>query len=212
MAQAHVTMDQFLRLSKRLDQFAQRINDEVVIKVFPVGSLYLSLIEDNPAVYLGGQWERYAKGCCLVGVDPDDADFSEVGYKTGTKTVALTETQNGAHTHVQNAHTHAQNAHTHIQNAHTHPQEPHTHMSNIQHSDGTLVTGDYLSIGLSYGECRMRHVSGTTAAVNQSTAAVNQSAMAQNQSAAAVNQPSGSGAPHNNIQPSVPVYIWVRVA
>lgn len=212
MAQTHVTMDQFLRLSKRLDQFAQRVNDEVVIKVFPVGSLYLSLTEDNPAAYLGGQWERYAKGCCLVGVDTDDVDFSEVGHKTGAKTVALTEAQNGAHTHVQNAHTHIQNAHTHIQDAHTHAQEPHTHMSNIQHADGTPVTAEYLGIGLSYGECRMRYVSGATAAVNQSAVGTNQSTIAVNQSATAANQPSGSGATHNNIQPSVPVYIWVRVA
>lgn len=212
MAQAHVTMDQFLRLSKRLDQFAQRINDEVVIKVFPVGSLYLSLTEENPAAYLGGQWERYAKGCCLVGVDPDDADFAQAGQKTGAKTVALTEAQNGVHTHAQNAHTHVQNAHTHTQNAHTHVQEPHTHLFNIQHTDGTLVTAEYIDIGLSSGQCRMRYVSGATSAVNQSIAATNQSAAAVNQSAAAVNQPSGSGTPHNNIQPSVPVYIWVRVA
>lgn len=209
---AHVTMDQFLRLSKRLDQFAQRVNDEVVIKVFPVGSLYLSLTEDNPAHYLGGQWERYAKGCCLVGVDPDDADFSEVGHKTGAKTVALTESQNGAHTHVQNAHTHIQNAHTHVQDAHTHAQEPHTHTSNIQHADGTPVTAEYLGVGLSYGECQMRYVSGAAAAVNQSAVGTNQSTTAVNQSATAANQPSGGGAPHSNIQPSVPVYIWVRVA
>ena len=212
MAQTQVTMDQFLRLSKRLDQFAQRVNDEVVIKVFPVGSLYMSLTKNNPAAYLGGQWERYAKGCCLVGVDPDDTDFAEVGHKTGAKTVALTETQNGAHTHVQNPHTHVQNPHTHTQDAHTHAQEPHTHISNIQHSEGTLVTAEYLGVGLSSGQCRMRYVSGATAAVNQSAAAVNQSAAAVNQSATAVSQPSGSGAPHSNIQPSVPVYIWVRIA
>jgi hypothetical protein len=212
MAQTHVTMDQFLRLSKRLDHFAQRINDEVVIKVFPVGSLYLSLTEENPARYLGGQWERYAKGCCLVGVDPDDVDFAQAGQKTGAKTVALTGAQNGAHTHVQNAHTHTQEPHTHIQHAHTHMQEPHTHLSNIQHTDGTLVTGEYLNIGLSSGQCRVRYASGATAAVNQSTTSTNQCATAVNQSAAAVNQPSGSGEPHSNIQPSVPVYIWVRVA
>ncbi len=211
MVQAHVTMDQFLRLSKRLDQFAQRVNDEVVIKVFPVGALYLTLTEENPTVYLGGQWERFAKGCCLVGVDPDDADFAQAGQKTGAKTVALTDTQNGAHTHAQDTHTHVQYAHTHIQDAHTHVQEPHTHTSNIQHSDGTQVTGEYIDIGLTSGQCRMRYESGAATAVSQSTTAANQSAAAVNQSVVAVNQTSGNGAPHNNIQPSVPVYIWVRV-
>ena len=101
----------------------------------------------------------------------------------------------------------------------THAQFSHSHISNIQHVDGTLVTAEYITTGLNYGQCRARYYSGettavnhTTAAVNQSAAAVNQSAAAVNQNATAVNQSSGSGVPHNNIQPSVPVYIWLRVA
>lgn len=184
MALAQVSMDQFLRLSRRVDEFAQRVNGEVILKVFPVGSLFLTLSEKNPAAYLGGTWERYAKGCCLVGVDADDADFVQAGQRVGAKTVALTEAQNGAHTHAQNAHTHVQNAHCHNQ-------------ARINFyavaTDNPLVAG-YTTSQFPWNDTP----TSSTAAVNQSTAAVNQA--------------SGGGAPHNNIQPSVPVYIWLRVA
>ena len=230
MSQAQVSMDQFLRLSKRLDEFAQRVNDEVVLKVFPVGSLFLSLVEVNPSNCFGGQWERYAKGCCLVGVDPNDADFSQVNRPVGSKTVALTEMQNGAHTHLQNAHTHTQNVHTHVQNIHGHsiPVLSGTAAGAGAHNHGIGYNGDaafgsgkpriagsdYTAIAMdviqpsgthSHSVTTVASTSGNTAAVNQNTAAINQNAVA-------VNQSSGSGAPHNNVQPSVPVYIWVRVA
>ncbi len=185
MAQTQVSMDQFLRLSRRLDDFAQRVNDEVVLKVFPVGSLFLSILEENPASYLGGQWERYAQGCCLVGVDHNDNDFSKVGRKVGAKTVTLTGDQNGPHTHSQNAHNHSQNSHDHA-------------CSELFH--------DVVGGGSSYTWLG-RNTSATVAnpfGVNAATAT--------NNPATAVNQPSGSGAPHNNIQPSIPVFIWVRVA
>ncbi len=185
MAQTLVSMDQFLRLSKRLDEFAQRVNDEVVLKVFPVGSLFLTLYEENPVEYLGGQWERYAQGCCLVGVDPNDADFSKAGKKVGTKTVSLTEAQNGTHTHGQNAHNHSQNSHSHA---------------------CTEIFHDYVGGGSTYTWLN-RNISTTVANPFGVSAAT-----ATNNPATAVNQPSGSGASHNNIQPSIPVFIWVRVA
>lgn len=185
MPQAQVSMDQFLRLSRRLDEFAQRINDEVVLKVFPVGSIFFTLSEANPASYLGGQWERYAKGCSLVGVDPNDTDFAEVGRKIGTKTVALTGEHNGPHTHNQNAHNHSQNSHSHVS-------------SELFHDvvgGGSIYT--WLGRNTSSTVANPYGVSGATATNNPATA---------------VNQSSGGGVPHNNIQPSVPVFIWVRVA
>ncbi len=227
---AQVSMDQFLRLSRRLDEFAQRVNDEVVLKVFPVGSLFLSLSEENPSGYLGGQWERYAKGCCLVGIDPNDADFAQVGRPVGSKTVALTGLQNGSHTHTQNAHTHTQNAHTHTQSIHGHsiPSLSGTAASAGAHTHGIGYNGDaapgsgkpriagsdYTAIAADVIQSGGAHSHGVTTFANISgdTAAVNQNATAVNQNTTAVNQNSGSGAPHNNIQPSVPVYVWVRTA
>lgn len=244
MAQVQVSMDQFLRLSKRLDEFAQKVNGDIVFKMFPVGSLYLSLTMDSPAGFFGGQWERFAKGCCIVGVDPNDTDFAQAGHVVGAKTVSLTAAQNGAHTHTQNAHTHTQNAHTHTQNAHTHTQNIHAHSipalsgtaaSAGAHNHGIGYNGDaaagsgkpriagsdYTAIAMdviqsngahSHSVTTIANISGGTTAMNQNATATNQNATATNQNTTATNQSSGSGVPHNNIQPSVAVYIWVRVA
>ncbi len=212
MAQPYVTLDQFLRLSKRLSDVAENVKGEILFKVFPVGSIYLSLADENPSVHFGGEWRRYAQGCCLVGVDTQDDDFARAGQKTGVKEVCLTAAQNGTHTHVQSAHTHTQSAHTHIQNAHTHTQDAHTHASNIAYSNGPLLNAEYINIGLNNGQCRARYYANAAVAVNQYTAAVNLAATAVNQSTAAVNEPSGASAPHTNVQPSIPVYMWLRTA
>jgi len=202
MAQTQVTMEQFLRLSRRLDDFAQAVNSEVVLKVFPVGSLFFSLTEANPSGYLGGEWERYAKGCCIVGVDPDDPDFSKAGHKVGTKTVALTGEQNGAHTHAQNGHTHSI------------PALYGTAASAGEHIHGIGYKGDAAS---GSGKPRIAGIDAAMVAndvvvsAGAHTHSVTTSANISGPSTA-VNQSSGSGAPHNNIQPSVPVYIWVRIA
>lgn len=64
---------------------------------------------------------------------------STAGYTTralgeilGEETHALTATENGTHTHLQDAHTHLQNSHTHTvtDGTHTHTSAPHTHLQN----------------------------------------------------------------------------------
>lgn len=49
---------------------------------FPVGSIYLSVLDTNPSKWFGGEWEQIAKGRTLVGVDTNDTDFNE-SQKTG---------------------------------------------------------------------------------------------------------------------------------
>ena len=83
--------------------------DDVLNRFWPVGSIYLSVVNTNPAVSLGiGTWVAFGAGRCLVGVDIGDADFDAAEKTSGAKTVTLTEAQIPAHTHVQNAHAHVQ--------------------------------------------------------------------------------------------------------
>lgn len=49
---------------------------------FPVGSIYLSVLNTNPSKWFGGTWEQIAKGRTLVGVDTSDTAFNKV-QKTG---------------------------------------------------------------------------------------------------------------------------------
>ena len=75
--------------------------------IYPVGSIYLSMIETNPSILFGkGNWNLTAPGRVLVGIDSGDTDFNESGKSGGAKTHTLTTAQMPSHTHTQNAHNH----------------------------------------------------------------------------------------------------------
>lgn len=67
--------------------------------IYPIGSIYLSVASTNPSEYFGGTWEQIAKGCTLVGVDTNDADFNIVKKTGGEKTHALTVAEMPSHKH-----------------------------------------------------------------------------------------------------------------
>lgn len=60
---------------------------------YPVGTIYQSTNPANPSTFMGGTWERYAKGQVLVGLDESDTDFSTSGKTGGEKTHKLTATE-----------------------------------------------------------------------------------------------------------------------
>ena len=69
--------------------------------VYPVGSLYYNgTNSSNPNTILGFRtWEAYAKGRVLVGVNPTDSDFDDVGAMGGEKAHTLTIDEMPSHTH-----------------------------------------------------------------------------------------------------------------
>lgn len=52
---------------------------------YPVGSIFLSVIDINPSTWFGGAWEQIAQGRTLVGVDSNDTDFNTVKKTGGSK-------------------------------------------------------------------------------------------------------------------------------
>lgn len=94
----------------RFPQADYSLNDRIQ-GLYPVGSLFVSVLAANPADQLGfGTWEAFAPGRVLVGVDPSDPDFDAAEKTSGAKTVTLTEAQMPAHTHAVNdpGHTHVE--------------------------------------------------------------------------------------------------------
>jgi microcystin-dependent protein len=75
----------------------------VVIEPFrswPVGSVFVSISPDNPAVALGGgTWERFAKGRTLVSLDEAQTEFDTVLETGGEKTHLLTPAELPRHSH-----------------------------------------------------------------------------------------------------------------
>jgi len=154
---------------------------------FPVGSVFLAVVNTNPSTLLGyGTWEAFAAGRMLVGQTGGDTDFDVAEETGGAKAVTLTEAQIPIHTHVQDPH-------THVQNPHNHNFLPRSATSGAVSS---IVTGTL-------------DTSSTISGANQPH---NQAATAVNQNATAVNQNAGGGLEHTNMPPYIVVYMWKRTA
>lgn len=70
--------------------------------VWPVGSVYISVVSTNPSTLLGfGTWEAFGAGKTLVGLNGSDTDFDTAEETGGAKTINI------AHAHTINDHTHA---------------------------------------------------------------------------------------------------------
>lgn len=76
------------------------MNSNLVDKFYPIGSIYFTVIENNPSSIFGGTWQRIAQGKTLIGVDEDDTDFSNSKKSGGEKSVTLTINEIPSHGHV----------------------------------------------------------------------------------------------------------------
>lgn len=68
---------------------------------YPIGSIYQSTEPTNPAIFMGGVWERFGNGRVLVGVDETDTDFNAASKQGGEKTHTLTIDEMPSHRHRQ---------------------------------------------------------------------------------------------------------------
>ena len=49
---------------------------------WPIGSIYISVVNTNPSQWFGGVWQSFGSGRVLVGVDTSQTEFNKV-MKTG---------------------------------------------------------------------------------------------------------------------------------
>lgn len=82
-----------------LDNDLQSQINSIGTKIFPVGSIYISVNNTNPSSFLGGTWQSFGSGRTLVGVDTSQTEFNTVLKSGGAKTHTLTTAQMPAHTH-----------------------------------------------------------------------------------------------------------------
>ena len=76
-------------------------------RFFPIGTIYKSAVNRNPAEFIGGTWTVWGSGRVPVGVDTTQTEFETVEKTGGTKTHTLTSTQMPSHTHTQTSHSHS---------------------------------------------------------------------------------------------------------
>jgi hypothetical protein len=84
---------------ERLISFNNSYKEKYVNKIFPVGTIYITVSDENPGVTIGGVWERYATGRTLVGVgngyDGSTYKSFEVGNTGGSYTLVASSTSSG---------------------------------------------------------------------------------------------------------------------
>ena len=80
-------------------------SNNVFLKTYPVGSIYISTSNTNPSTIYGGTWERYGRGKTLVGLNESETEFSEVNKIGGEKTHTLTIDEMPSHFHAVSAYT-----------------------------------------------------------------------------------------------------------
>lgn len=74
-------------------------SQNIINKIYPVGSIFITTVNTNPSTYLGGTWVEFATGKTLVGIDTNDTDFDTVEETGGEKTHKLTLTEIPSHNH-----------------------------------------------------------------------------------------------------------------
>lgn len=67
--------------------------------VHPVGSIYMTMNNQNPSTLFGGTWVRWGEGRVPVGVSENDSDFGTVEKIGGEKKHQLTTDEMPAHDH-----------------------------------------------------------------------------------------------------------------
>ena len=76
------------------------LSDDAMSKIYPVGSVYLSVVSTDPATLFGfGTWTQIAQGQMLIGQKSSDADFDTAEETGGAKTHTLTSDEMPAHVH-----------------------------------------------------------------------------------------------------------------
>ena len=193
---------------------------------YPVGAIYMSINPAHPATLFGGQWAVWGTGRVAVGVDPADPDFATPGQVGGTKAVTLTVEQMPSHTHTQDAHSHTSAAHAHSINhghtASTGSAGEHTHnaMQN-PNINGNVISGGSGAGWSSSAAGGWQLGSGPLGSAGAHTHTVT---VANHSGNSGTTTPPATGAtatpigstggsqPHNNLQPYIACFMWVRTA
>ena len=74
-----------------------KIQQNIELNAYPVGSIYISVTNTNPGEIFGGTWVAYGTGRTLVGVDETQTEFNTVEKTGGEKTHTLTIAEMPSH-------------------------------------------------------------------------------------------------------------------
>ena len=169
--------------------FADAFVQECLLKIYPVGSIYMSVDPRNPHEFIGGTWVEWGKGRVPVGVDDSDTDFKTPGKEGGEKTHTLDVSEMPWHNHEGTYST------VETKTIHTRPTGGALHYLGIN-----TYTVKY-DINEQTQEYMVAPAGGQTLEVENGTVINSQYGVC----------PNGSGVAHNNLQPYITCYMWRRM-
>lgn len=216
-----------------LSNLRSLIND--IPNPYPVGSIYLTLSNDDPSALFGGEWEKI-EGKFLLASSSSYPVNSQGGEATHVLTTSEMPSHNHsfsgtAHTHTLNGHTHSFSATTGESNRHRHSfsatTSSNSHNHNIGmdfdggsgssrwtvHQNGTSGAGDTTTTS---SKSHTHTVSGNTGYVDAHSHSVSgttggSSANTSSTTAGGSIGSNGGGVAHNNMPPYLAVNVWQRV-
>jgi len=177
------------------------VTKQILNKAYPIGSIYITLVNTNPSETIGGEWRRVAEGRCLVGVS---AERNITLRKTGGSiTTTLNESNIPPHDHSINISGNTSGVGDHSHN--TSDESSYTKTVRYGERDyyckylGSVDTDrrDYNTYYVNETKNRTTNGAGGhshTVSVNGTTSRV------------------GSGAPINVENPYLGVYMWERIS
>lgn len=180
----------FKTLEDRVTAAEQLITDNKIAAQIKVGDLYLSVDADDPATKLGyGTWEAHAAGLALVGVDTAVGAEWPIDEQRGASTHTLIEDEIPVH----------------------------------QHADGSLTTSATTNLDGYIGKVfadEYEHSGVMTRTVREGTGEASGNNAEKwrlkynfnhNHNVTGDTANTGGGLEHNNVQPSIAIYVWKRV-
>jgi hypothetical protein len=186
-----------------------------VARMWPVGSVFISVVATNPADLIGfGTWQAIGAGRVLVGVDASDSDFNTVEETGGAKTVAAAGTVAAptisGSTANESAHTHSVTSNVTVGD---HPAHTHDFTQDANEATPNLVAEDTTAAGVA--------ASGTTGdpsatlshtVTNNAVTSGAGSAHSHGAGTLAASAPAFTGTATSVVQPYLTVYMWKRTA
>lgn len=208
-----VSMEAFQELKEQVG----KLNQNLLEKVYPVGSIYISAVNTDPGTIFGGSWERFAKGRTLVGVDEKETEFQKYGNLGGHKEMqshshsftgsSVTTSTTGSHTHTFTGtavNTNTTGNHSHkVNNVHFYEKAVAKGTNYARwNSDGKSVTNDWGDITTAGNHSHSVTAKGSNSTTgNHAHTLITEGSIGKTGSGNAGNMP-----------PYITVYLWRRVA